>query len=548
MTGARLIGYAGSGKTTELLAIMERALPHLGNDPRRLGFASMTRAARATAVERAAKAWSVPPATLDKEGWFRTVHSTCLRCLESEDKLIGSSKADQEWLSEALGVRLRTEIDEDYGTQRVIGDPVAATAINCWALARVTLRPLGEVVRAMRAIDDDVPDLALVVRMTQQYETKKRIDNRLDYTDLLARFAGWRFDPTDDPRRCEPQGYLPDVAAWLFDEQQDASPLLDAVCKRLVSAPGVKWFYVVGDPFQSIYGFAGATSDCFLGWDVAKERTMAKSWRCPKQIMELGEKCLRRMSRGYFPRNVAPADHEGEVVERGEIGDLIRMIKPDEDWLLLGRSNFHADRLYAACNAASIPVRKVKSPEGANKRAVGMTALYRLERNEPVSGEAWGRAIELLPVSTSNGEKILTRGTKTKWAKENSDHWDWIFRDDLKQVGATPALIERIRSGKWCELPDYGQEWRTKAERHGVELTCNPRVRTGTIHSVKGDEADNVALLTTVGKRVEIGREDPRQGDEEHRLAYVAVTRAKRRFVVVNEGRVGRIVPRMEVL
>ena len=56
MTGvdvARLIGGAGTGKTTTILSKMELALERLGGNPLRLGFASFTRAARAEAVARA---------------------------------------------------------------------------------------------------------------------------------------------------------------------------------------------------------------------------------------------------------------------------------------------------------------------------------------------------------------------------------------------------------------------------------------------------------------------------------------------------------------
>ena len=93
------------------------------------------------------------------------------------------------------------------------------------------------------------------------------------------------------------------MGAWLFDEQQDASPLLDAVCRRLVSAPSVRWCYVVGDPFQAIYGFAGSSAECFLGWPVAKERIMPKSYRCPKPILELGAV--------PYPHLTTPTNREG---------------------------------------------------------------------------------------------------------------------------------------------------------------------------------------------------------------------------------------------
>jgi len=545
---ARLIGAAGSGKTTELLRIMEAALPKLGNDPMRLGFASFTRAARAEAVSRAATAWGVPPSRLDGEGWFRTVHSTAKRCLGvGPGQLLGGTAADTEWISNALGVRVSTSIDDDTGRQKFVGGQEGA-ALTCWDRARSTLQPLAEVVRKMRRLDDEVPDYAAVVRVSERYELAKRLEDRLDFTDLLMRFTGFVLHPVDGVQRTEPEGELPPVSAWLFDEQQDASPLLDAACKRLVSADSVKWCYVVGDPFQAIFGFAGSSAECFLGWPAEKERMMPKSYRCPKPILDLGERCLRRMYRGYFDRKVAPADHEGRIFDV-ETDVPMNVAKPDEDWLFIARTNYEAGRLYAQLHASGKPARWVKQADVVTTRSQGLAALHDLEKGKPVSGADWGRAIELLPTTNKHKEPMLSRGTKTGWAKKHADDWDLIFPNELEQVGATAPLVEKIRSGQWCGLVDRGEEWRRHAERWGADLASNSRIRVGTVHSVKGMEADNVALLTTISKRVEHGREDcQEQHDEECRIAYVGVTRARRNLYVINEGRHGKPVPRMEVL
>jgi DNA helicase-2/ATP-dependent DNA helicase PcrA len=545
---ARLIGAAGSGKTTELLRIMEAALPKLGNDPLRLGFASFTRAARAEAVGRAAAAWNVSPSMLDGQGWFRTVHSTAKRCLGiGPGQLIGDKTADIEWISNALGVKISTTLDEEVGRQKFVGGQEGA-ALNAWDHARNTLLPLDEVVRRARRLDDDVPDYAAVVRISARYEAAKRIEDRLDFSDLLLRFSGLRVHATDGVQRVEPEGELPQVSAWLFDEQQDASPLLDAACKRLVSAESVKWCYVVGDPFQAIFGFAGSSAECFLGWPAEKERTMPKSYRCPKPILDLGERCLRRMYRGYFDRGVAPADHEGRIFDT-ETDVPLTAARPDEEWLFIARTNYEAGRLYASLHAAGKPARWVKQPEGVTTRGQGLAALYALEKGKPVKGTEWGRAVELLPSVNNSKEPMLARGVKTGWAKRHADDWDVIFPNELEKVGATAPLIEKIRSGEWCSLVDRGQEWRRHAERWGADLASNSRIRVGTIHSVKGMEADNVALLTTTSRRVEQSREDCHaQHDEECRIAYVGVTRARRNLYVINEGRHGKPVPRMEVL
>lgn len=685
---ARLIGAAGSGKTTELLRIMEGALPALDDNPLRLGFASFTRAARAEAVGRAAAAWNVPPSMLEQDGWFRTIHSTAMKCLGvGRGQLISDAKKDIEWISNALGVRLSTTLDDEAGKTQYIGDPVVAASLNCWSLARTSLLPLEDVVRRMRIVDDSVPDFAAVVAAVEKYEMQKRVDDRLDFNDLLLRFGGVHASPRDGMSTTTPQGSLPEVDAWLFDEQQDASPLLDVVCKRLVSAPSVRWCYVVGDPFQcqpggsmvltdggykpiedldpdldrvvafdtkthlcvsgrrflkafrdvdsveildiefsdgtvcacttnhkwfvpsmggfvrasalnpshaipkcdcetvdvvrvsprepgepvrvyslevspqhtyvtnngivtgnSIYGFAGSSAECFLGWPAAKERTMPKSYRCPAPILELGERCLRRMKSGYFDRKVAPADHEGRVIECGGLEEAIGAAKPDENWLFIARTNYQAKRVFAALQSNFKPCRWVKTQDGSTNRTEGLRALYALERDELVTGKQWQSAMQLLPVVNKAGEQMLTRGVKSNWGDAECDRWDRIFSADLPQVGAEPALIDAIKSGRWCGLVDRGSAWRQQAVLHGAELAADPKISVGTIHSVKGAEADNVVVLTTTAAKIEQGMENPNQADEEHRIAYVAVTRARRNLYIVNEGRSGRYVPRMEVL
>ena len=550
---ARLIGGAGTGKTTTILAKMEMALERLGGDPLRLGFASMTRAARAEAVGRASKAWGVSEGLLSREGWFRTVHSTCFRSQGLvKAQLIADSKADLEWVSNAVGVKVQTHIDEDTGAVTFQGDPEASAALNCWSLARSTLRPVEGIVRQRRRVDDSLPDFAKMKPMIERYEMAKRLDDRLDFVDLLAVQAGVRFDVTDGASVVK-SGLppLPEVSAWLFDEQQDASPLLDLVCKRLVSAPSVRWCYVVGDPFQSIYGFSGSNAECFMGWPVKKEQTMPKSYRCPAPVLSLGEQCLRRMHRGYFDRGIQPADHAGTVSETSSMDELVDRVDPREPWLLIARTRYQAGRLSAAMHARGKPCRWTASPEGLTQRDEGLKSLYRLESGQPITGEQWRRAVDLLP---SNGmvkpgvkESMLTRGTKKRFAEEEEQkRWDFILPSDLENVGATPALRTAIANGAWSKLVDHGESWRRQAKAHGEELAASPKCRVGTIHSVKGMEADNVAVLTTTSARVQNGEEDEQQHDEECRIAYVAVTRARRNLVIVNEGRQG--TPRMEVM
>ena len=193
-------------------------------------------------------------------------------------------------------------------------------------------------------------------------------------------------------------------------------------------------------------------------------------------------------------------------------------------------------------------MRWVNQPDGLSNRAVGLRGLYSLERGEPITGAEWKQAIELLPVRDKDGRKFLERGTKAEWRRDEDlpKKWDRIWPNELPEVGATKDLEEAIRSSQWGSLVDKGNEWRRMAAKWGPDLASLPKIRVGTIHSVKGAEAENVALLTTTSKTVERGTEEASQRDEEHRIAYVGVTRAKRNLVIIDEGRTG--TPRMEII
>lgn len=546
---ARLIGSAGSGKTTELLRIMENALPGVGGDPHAIGLLSFTRAARQEAAERASSAWGLPVESLTRDGYIRTGHSVCYKQLAVQaGQMITDKKADLEWLANEFGVRLSSSIDDDNGNQVFIGDERVSWSLNAWNLHRVTLKPLDKVVEMLRKIDGDGQDIAEVQSIAYKYETLKRTSDRYDFSDLLLRFAGISCSPKYGVSYVTPEGDLPPVKAWLFDEQQDASPLLDAVCKRLISGSLVKWCYVVGDPFQSIYGFAGSSSECFLAWPAEKQRIMPKSYRCPAPILRFGEECLKRMSKGYFDRGVEPADHDGTISRIEDFEDIGALLNGDDDWLLIARTNFQAGRLLGYCNSIGVPARSVKAPDEPSARQRGLAGLFRLEKRQMISGRDWAAAVALLPIRDATKTDLLTRGAKTRWKKEEeTEQWDAVSVDDLQMIGGTEHLGKMIASGEWQTLVDYGGNFRKAALKYGVDRALRPRIRTGTIHSVKGMEADNVIVLTTTSKRVaDAASFCDDHADEEHRLSYVAATRAKRRLVIVNEG--GRTTPRMEAL
>ena len=102
-------------------------------------------------------------------------------------------------------------------------------------------------------------------------------------------------------------------------------------------------------------------------------------------------------------------------------------------------------------------------------------------------------------------------------------------------LGATPAFLEAVRSGRWQAWIPGAAERVAALARWGEELVHDPHVRVGTVHSAKGAEADNVALLTTLSRPCALAARTEKGLDEESRVKYVGVTRARERLLVVRE-------------
>lgn len=536
MKVATLIGSAGSGKTTELLRIMEGAKAALGGSPFSVGFASMTRAARAEAVARASLAWNVPAEVLSRDGWFRTCHSVAYKQLGVvKGQMIDDRKESQTWLADALKVDVRTIIDDDSGYAVYAGDRAAATALNCWEVSRARIEPLKKTVERMVRSGQDVPPFAQCKQFIQRYEQAKRLECRSDFTDLLSRYAGIHFDP-DGLYEVDPEGDLPaGVRAWIFDEAQDASALVDRVCRRLAAGPEVLWVYTAGDPFQSVFSFAGSDAKHFLSWPADKKKIMPKSYRCPRPILELGEKCLRQMHQGYFDRGVAPADHDGKISRAGGPSAVTPSLDPTRPTLILARCNFTLDSWAEALRKRKMPFAKLKSKDNTNALR-GIKALWDIEHGEPVSGDDFACAIAELPSRGKDGP-LLERGTKASWEREDTiRRWDVVFPSDLEDTGMTQSMVDRVKGGTWGDLVTGGERWRNSAVKWGADLATRPQIRLGTVHAAKGMESDVVVLSTNTTRRIdESQRSDRDVFDEERRIEYVGVTRARHELIVSSE-------------
>jgi len=259
--------------------------------------------------------------------------------------------------------------------------------------------------------------------------------------------------------------------------------------------------------------------------------------------MELGERCIRRMRHGYRDRRIQPAEHTGRVRRVSQARQAIDAIKPDESVLILGRCGFALSEYEDILKSKHIPYTWIDRVGSASEMS-GYSCFWALQHGKPVHHDDWANAIAMVPAEVVNIGPLLVRGEKAAWKKGLRSNVDVILPTDeyLAIAGATEAFAGLIRNGSWHEYLDKSHSkkasrWVEAAKRFGPETACNPKVRLSTIHSAKGCEGDTVILSTISSPAVERGRQEVDDiHDEECRVNYVAVTRARKDLWIVADG------------
>ncbi|WP_027798854.1 3'-5' exonuclease [Paraburkholderia dilworthii] len=102
-----------------------------------------------------------------------------------------------------------------------------------------------------------------------------------------------------------------------------------------------------------------------------------------------------------------------------------------------------------------------------------------------------------------------------------------IYLRMMKATGNAPSNLA-AELGRWQTTSQRFQRV-GKLRAHIGDLFCRPRIVTSTIHGAKGDEWEHVIILGVTDGSIPFYREIKRgQIDEERRLFYVAVTRARK--------------------
>ena len=564
-----VVGVAGSGKTSHGMSILEQKLKD-GLPWHQIGYSSFSRAACMEASERASKLTGVDVGRLHSDGFYRTLHSAALRLLGVSAKMIvePEKKEGRDWFNEALGVQRGGE----PGTLAA----KYAEALDWWDYARATLSLMhgSDLETPIHYIEPEtsasfikhnnnsstitknyykrctqnwpiggggvlfqksntLEKLEKYGKIIADYEAQKRYSGRLDFTDILFRYAGIEVDSELMFREGYPNGSTPDeIQVWMVDEYQDCSALLDRVAQRLSENAQELW--LLGDEYQAVYGFAGSDAKLFAH-RVSEAKVcgnallLNRTWRNPESVVEWGEAVLREDS-GYEERSPISECGEGSVgmIQTKDLTDGLDTLAT-KDTMILARAWFALGKIKSRLDEMAIPWRSCQEKQSSRwecpvKIAIVLT-MRAMMAGERISQQDWRRICKELP-QKMEGTELFIRGTKAKWAKMECSGENVMELGRLSEWGASDGFTEWVLQERWRRymmlLIDVA------IEKYGIDVVRRPRIQIGSCHSVKGMQAANVFCLATSSKKS--AESDPY---EEICLKYVTITRASKNFRVV---------------
>jgi DNA helicase II / ATP-dependent DNA helicase PcrA len=367
-----------------------------------------------------------------------------------------------------------------------------------------------------RALGEHEPPLPadLMERVFRSYEERKAGRGLVDFEDLLE-LAIRLYD--EDPAAVA--AFRERYRAFTVDEYQDVNLLQQTLLERWLGDRDD--LCVVGDDYQSIYSFTGATPEYLLAmpsrFPGALVVRLEENYRSTPEILsvanrlvpELGgsEKVLRAVLPGG-PEPVALVQPD-RLTEAEFLVSHVRRLAADgvpyEEMAVLYRLNARSEDYEEAFALAGIPFQVRGSAFLARPAAQRTLRLLRGRQDASALGavtEVVRRQGWIANPSSGLGDEELTR------------------QADLSRL---LSLVEQLPAG--ASVADFVRDLET---RFGAESQARG-VHLLTYHRAKGLEWEAVFLPRLEEKELPYGK--ARSGErlaEERRLFYVGITRAKR--------------------
>ena len=585
-----VIAGAGTGKTMTLAARVAKLVLD-GADPNRLLLLTFSRRAAQEMERRAGRllhgalglrATQPAPAL----PWSGTFHSIGARLLREHAASLGLAPQftilDRGDAEDLMGL-VRQELELGAGGQRF---PLKGTCLAIYS----------RVVNAQQGVDEVVQTLfpwclgweAELKRLFRAYVDAKQQQQVLDYDDLLLY---WQ-QMMEEPALAQAIGARFDQV--LVDEYQDTNRLQAAVLRAL--KPDGRGLTVVGDDAQAIYSFRAAEVRNILDFPAqfeppARVVTLTRNYRSTQPILDASNavialaaerftKDLHSERGGARPRLVTVAD---EMAQARWVADEVLLLREGglalKRQAVLFRTGQHSAVLELELTRRGIPFVKfggLKFLEAAHVKDLlsvlrwvqnprGRLAGFRVAQMIPGLGPASARRL-LAAMAAADDPRQAMHDFKPPAAAAH-DWRAWLAAHRALAEAPWPGAVglalrwyephlQRLHEDAVIRRGDLAQLERIAAqspsrERFLADLTLDPPEATSdeadephrdedylilsTMHSAKGQEWSSVHVLNAVDgcMPADLATGHAAEIEEERRLLYVAMTRAKHHLALL---------------
>jgi superfamily I DNA/RNA helicase len=516
----RVFGPPGTGKTRYVAEQAQRASEKYGSAA--VVICSLTRTAAAEIGARASQ--TVPPQNVG------TLHAHAFRAL-GRPSLAETREGLAQWnefaakVSPRLKVSDKSSVDpENYSIEQGFAGTEGEALLS--ELANF---------RARQIAPEFFPPR--VRRFGELWATFKDTTQRVDFTDLI------------EVALAEIDVHPSRPMAFFLDEAQDMS--------RLELALARKWgercdaFVIVGDPFQNLYEWRGSEPEAFTSHEADQVLVLEQSYRVPQAVHRYAVQWAKQITSMEFPAYL-PRDEAGEVRVAPHVfqypDTIMRDIEADlaegREVMVLASCGYMLNPLIAALRESGTPFyNPYRTTHGGWNPLRGAARVLAFLAPQ-YAGRLWTWPEVHQWVDPLAASGVLVRGAKT-WIESKAQLGRFDDERDMPPVELNDVLNMFVNDEHKTGVFDMDVDWlleHARASRkqalmypvkvfkeHGLPgLQKQPHLVLGTIHSVKGGEADSVYVFPDMSNAAmrDLNR------DAMVRQFYVAFTRAKQKLTL----------------
>ena len=397
-----------------------------------------------------------------------------------------------------------------------------------WA-ASTLVGPEDYAAAAARAGREGPYDPAVVAQVYGAYRDLKQAQGAADFNDLLLLTAG-----ALEEHAGVAEEFRSRYRSFVVDEYQDVTPLQ----QRLLDAwlGGRDDLCVVGDAHQTIYSFTGATPSYLLEFrarfPAAQEVRLVRDYRSTPQVVGLANAVIAKAPKtatklellAQQPPGPAPSfsEHDDEPAEAQAVAARCRALveagTPASEIAVLYRVNAQSAAYESALTDAGVPYL-VRGGERFFDRKEVREALLLLRG-----------AVRVADADAPDGLAALTADvlrSGLSWDPDEPPAGAGATRERWESL----AALHRLAGDLATTTPGAGLRELVAELEERASAQHAPSVEGVTLaslHAAKGLEWDAVFLVGLVdGTLPLVHAEGPAAVEEERRLLYVGVTRAR---------------------